>query len=494
SFSKDQAELLSRQIDKRLKGQDKAHKWAVMRAEVGMTSASDVGLSPKDAEFIAGLKWSLEDVCRAYGIPLDLVGGERTYENVNAAMKAVWTNTIIPEAEMLADDITEQLLPMFPGAADVAKFDWTQVHELQEDRAEIVAQINSLADKVPINKLLSEFMPQLLPEQGQGYEWGDEPLVPINMVPISQAGQLAGFGQMSAQPAGTRRVFTVPALPSPQARAIEYDGEDHRRLWGRFVARTEREEGPFAAFVRDLFRRQQQSVLAKLKGRSRDAAEVVANPFNLGEWVKKFRVEVRPLLRALLERVGQEAIEDLLDSLPDPVDIDFDVDDPRMMRFLEQRAQRFAEKVNETTWGELQEALGEGMAEGEGIPELAARVKKVMGDRIESSAETIARTEVIGAANGGTLETWRQSGVVEGKMWLAAIDQRTRDSHIRAHGQVVGINEDFVLDSGMGPAPGQIGVGGEDINCRCTMTAVLDMEEWTGQPAIPMYSPVTMEG
>jgi SPP1 gp7 family putative phage head morphogenesis protein len=100
-----------------------------------------------------------------------------------------------------------------------------------------------------------------------------------------------------------------------------------------------------------------------------------------------------------------------------------------------------------------------------------------MGERIRSTPETIARTEVIGAYNGGTWQAWRQSGVVTKKRWLAALDDRTRPTHVDAHDQVVGIDEDFSVGGFSGPCPGSMGDAGEDINCRCTMTAVLDISD-----------------
>jgi SPP1 gp7 family putative phage head morphogenesis protein len=131
--------------------------------------------------------------------------------------------------------------------------------------------------------------------------------------------------------------------------------------------------------------------------------------------------------------------------------------------------------VNSTTWDMLKTSLTEGIGKGEGIPDLAARVEAVMGDRIRSTPETIARTEVIGAYNGGTLEAWKQSGVVTKKRWLATLDERTRETHTAAHGQVVPLDDDFEVGGFSGPCPGQMGDAGEDINCRCTMTAIVDV-------------------
>jgi len=35
----------------------------------------------------------------------------------------------------------------------------------------------------------------------------------------------------------------------------------------------------------------------------------------------------------------------------------------------------------------------------------------------------------------GALEAYKQSGVVQEKEWLAALDERTRDTHIEANGR-----------------------------------------------------------
>jgi SPP1 gp7 family putative phage head morphogenesis protein len=179
-------------------------------------------------------------------------------------------------------------------------------------------------------------------------------------------------------------------------------------------------------------------------------------------------------VREIVADAGEVAMADVGLSLA------FDVHEPNVVRFLEQRAQRFAVEVNETTWTNLKGSLAEGIEAGESIPELAQRVENVMGDRIRSSGTTIARTEVIGASNGGTQLSWEQSGVVAGKEWLAAIDERTRETHVEAHGQQVRLDADFSVGDGSGPQPGQIGLAEEDINCRCTSVAILDID-WRGE-------------
>ena len=62
------------------KGVDNAHRVAVMKFPIDIKQLS---LTPKDAEFVAMMNLSLEDIARAYAVPIDKVGGKRTYQNVD---------------------------------------------------------------------------------------------------------------------------------------------------------------------------------------------------------------------------------------------------------------------------------------------------------------------------------------------------------------------------------------------------------------------------
>ena len=515
-LSTEQAAELERQFERRFTGVDRAHRWAVLRSEF---EAKELGVTPKDAEFLGGLRWSLESVCRAYQVPLDLVGGERTYENVKQALRMVWTNAILPEATFLAAELTEQLLPMFPGQADVVEFDTSGVEVLQEEES---ARWDRERQQIEIGALtLNEW------REAQGKEklaWGDVWWAPMNKAAVSseqsaissqpsapsqgQAPQGQAVGDESPGGNGDeviegdeRSASGVAALPGAlsgisgngrgEGGGVEFGSEEHEILWRRFVRRTDRDEGRFGEVVAELFRRLGDSVLDRLKegvveeadyksaahegksaahegGGGRSPEGAMLEPFSMGVWVKRFREGVRPELGDIVEDSGSAALEDLGLAMA------FDVKEPLAVQFLEDRTQRFAERVTETTWKELQGTLAEGINGGESIKELSARVEGVMGERIRSSATTIARTEVVGASNGGTLLGWQQSEVVTGKRWLSALDERTRESHVAAHGQTVGVDEDFVVGAGRGPMPGQMGVAGEDVNCRCTATAVLE--------------------
>lgn len=91
-------------------------------------------------------------------------------------------------------------------------------------------------------------------------------------------------------------------------------------------------------------------------------------------------------------------------------------------------------------------------------------------------ARRIARTETIGTTNSATLEGWRQSDVIGGKQWICAMSDNSRKSHKKANGQIVALDEPFVVDGEklMHPGDTSMGASAENvINCRCTMKSVL---------------------
>jgi SPP1 gp7 family putative phage head morphogenesis protein len=471
TFTEGQAEDIEDTLARNFKGVNRAHRWSVFRFDAEI---KPVGFNPKEAEFLGGLKLALEDIARSYKVPLDLVGGQRTYENVNAAMKAVWTNCILPEARFVAADITEQIVRLFPGEADMAEFDASGVEVLQEEAAKAWTMTSDQIAKgaLTVNEWRASKGLEHVP---WGYVWW----APASLLPVSMGESPAAATQpAAASPAAEQPTPNTKSVVGNRADAGAgaevFGSAEHERLWNRFVRRAGRYEQQVTRVTVALLERQRDSVLDRLRERAarspdgRSPSSALEAPFDQARWIREFRQTIRPVVVAITEQAAAEALDDLALTLT------FNIAEPAVVRFLERRAQRFAQRVNETTWERLKSSLHEGIGAGENIPQLEERVLSVMADRIKSTPETIARTEVIGAMNGGTLEAWRQSDVVKTKTWLAALDERTRETHMLAHGQIVALDEDFVVGTGRGPAPGQMGVAEEDINCRCSMKAGIE--------------------
>lgn len=468
TWTPDQAGEFEKDLQRRFAGVDRAHRWAVLRQEYQI---KDMGMTMKDAEFINLLNWSLEDVARAYKIPLDLIGGQRTYENFSAAMKAVWTHAILPEADFLAEEITEQLLPMFPGVKNAfAEFDSSDVEVLREAETAAWERESGQIEKgaITVNEWREDKGMDPVP-------WGSVWWAPLLVSPVSSSGSSTGTPESEndvEEP--TEQSWKVLGAGG---RTIIYGSPEHELWWGRFERRSARWEKRFAKLVEDLFERQKSSVLAKLRRslkskKKRDPISAQDDPFDMAKWIKAFQVDGRPLILSIIAENGQEALDDA------GILLSFSVDHPEVVRFLEQRAQRFAVEVNTTTWNLLQDSLGQGITDGLTAPELEQIVEDVMAGRIRSTAETIARTEVNGAANGGALLAYKQSDVVDLKTWISALlPGRTRECHAEAHFRYqdnpIPLEENFSVCDGAGPAPGQIGTPLGDVNCLCTIAPVV---------------------
>lgn len=471
-FTQEQAKDIESFLAKKLRGVDNAHRWSVFRFDAEIKSPN---VSPKDAEFLGALKWTLEDVARAYKVPLDLIGGQRTYANLAEAHKAIWTMCLLPEAQFIATELTEQLLPMF-GQADTAEFDSSDVDVLHEDEAArwTRAQEQIAAGAITVNEWRAE-------EGMEPVPWGDVWWASGSMTPIKDATEKPEPApdetpttdeEPDDEQPGTGAESTQSAKSS-HTRAIGYDSPEHRLLWNRFVRQADRWERLLALVVVALFKRQQDSILSKL-AMIITAGEAL-EPFDLVAWVRVFVKDTMKPITDILQEAGDEALSGI------GLSVAFDVKSPLVNEFIKGRVQRFAERVNETTWTQLKGTLSEGITAGESIPVLEQRVVQVMGNRIQSTPEVIARTEIIGASNGGTLLAWIGSEVVGGKTWISALDERVRTpekgdefDHLGAHGETVPLDQPFIKTGEPLAFPGADGGSASNIiQCRCTMAAVL---------------------
>ena len=153
--------------EQRYQGPGNAHRPAVASA---VRDVKTLGLSHRDIDFIQGLRWSLEEVSRAYGVPKLLLGDfERaTYANVQASERMFWRNTVVPEVRFLEDQMNRALLPKLGYPQLRAEFDLSAIEALQEDEASRVQRETALLDRgvITINEVRRE---RNLPE----VPWGD---------------------------------------------------------------------------------------------------------------------------------------------------------------------------------------------------------------------------------------------------------------------------------------------------------------------------------
>jgi HK97 family phage portal protein len=178
TFSETQAEELQLNLERRFKGVDKAHKWLVLRYEAELKG---MNVSPKDAEFLGGLRMTLKQIGNAFGIPVPLLNDMEgaTLTNAREYQQILWAHALKPDADLRAGEIEEQFLPLFRGGADHAAFDYSGVEALQEAKSESWARERQAIDvgRYTINEIREK--------NGEPpVKWGDVWWAPVNKFPV----------------------------------------------------------------------------------------------------------------------------------------------------------------------------------------------------------------------------------------------------------------------------------------------------------------------
>ena len=123
--------------EERYQGPGKAHRPAIASF---IKDIKTLGFNHREMEFLQGLRWSLEDVSRTYGVPLPLLSDyqQATFANITTAEKLFWRNTIVPEMRFFEEHLNSELLPRLGYEALTAQFDLSTIEAMNEDETERV--------------------------------------------------------------------------------------------------------------------------------------------------------------------------------------------------------------------------------------------------------------------------------------------------------------------------------------------------------------------
>ncbi len=147
----------------------------------------------------------------------------------------------------------------------------------------------------------------------------------------------------------------------------------------------------------------------------------------------------------------------------------FDLDEPAVAGALDDRIEELAGQVTATTEQVLRsQLLAHGVAEGESVPELRARIQNVFANLSDYRATMIARTETVGGYNAASHMAAIDQGATR-KTWLSTDDKRTRRTHRAAQGSTVALNKRFPLTESRWPAD-PAAPANQSIQCRCALT------------------------
>ena len=205
-------------------------------------------------------------------------------------------------------------------------------------------------------------------------------------------------------------------------------------------------------------------------------AKIVTDGLDFGEWQGLSDV-VEPIIRRAAE---DGAVAALLHVMPDPAVGMVTNIRSRAVKWAHERAAEMvgmkwvggeliqnpaAEwQITEGTREMIRAQVVEAMQNGDSVQELAGRLKESHAFS-NTRARTIARTETAMADNMGNLIGWEETGLVAGKRWITAEDDKV-SAICNTNGDmgVIGLHEHFA-HGGMTPPAHP--------NCRCTVVPVL---------------------
>tara|TARA_Y100001951_G_scaffold62718_1_gene50091 strand:- start:2460 stop:3824 length:1365 start_codon:yes stop_codon:yes gene_type:complete len=142
----------------------------------------EMGLSPRDMDFINLKHMAATDIAMCFGVPSQLVGvpDAQTYANVAEARLALYEETIIPHLRKIESDINEWLVPMF-GEDLYFCFDIDQIPALAERTKKTYENITSAVREGIMTRNEAREKIGLTPIDG-----ADELYISANLFPIGE--------------------------------------------------------------------------------------------------------------------------------------------------------------------------------------------------------------------------------------------------------------------------------------------------------------------
>jgi hypothetical protein len=126
--------------------------------------------------------------------------------------------------------------------------------------------------------------------------------------------------------------------------------------------------------------------------------------------------------------------------------------------------------IAETTRAQIIAQVERGFAAGLGQEGVARFIADNVASIARTRARVIARTETHSAANYGAFGAAEETGLTLEKEWISAEDERTREAHAAADGQIVGKDEMFDIGGFGAMYPGDPSLpADQSINCRCAI-------------------------
>lgn len=441
-------------------------------------------LTQQEMDFLSGRRFTREQILSIFGVPPAIAGvfEYANYANSREQIKFFWHITLMPIVrylEALLSDLVQRYEPevevffkIEPVLAEIAAADF-------KDKVQTAAQLFGMGFKpTAINEALALGLPTA------GQPWLDEGWLPFSVTPARLLLETSTADDEEEEdppdddpapedpdPGDEEEKASGPASARMRQvlEGLERKSDERAQIWNGLAAKYGDIGRAYNRRLRSWLWELRTGVLAKLR-RQKSVGAVLREGAEEVLWDSKAAsIKIQLISKRAWQQSMQRAASVLEKEIS--VSVDFDFLDPRVQKFLAEKLIQI-KGIEQRIKEEVRGALQEGIAGGETVDQLAARVRERF-DVERSRALTIARTETAQSFSAGRFESMRQVGIKK-HQWLTSRDTRVRDSHLDLDTDTVVIGEPF--KNGL-THPGDVaGPPGEIINCRCSTLPVVEEE------------------
>lgn len=509
-------------ISDRHKGLDNAHKPLVLGNGASITT---LGVGDADRRYLEASNATRDKILSIFRVPAAKLGltTDANRANADAADYTFNRDTIGPKIKLIADYISGFISRLF--REDIRlEFDSPVASDSAEERAQEAHEIEmGLATRNEIRERHG-----LPPVEGGDVYYLRQGIIPVEMAGASIQAAIDMREALAARPepepqepkepgepesegdrptpeqpqeapknlqvcGGHPRLFTFRQLVKAASLSREIPLDIHAEVWGRHCKSMKPGERGLKGVMAGFFAREKDLILAKLPtvyearkkgidyGKPKSSIEAWLRKADEEDWLdwgdeaESLAAAASPIMREALIRAFAETLRGLQES-----EVPIDAFVPRLNAWLDKRLATYPAEVCETTKAIADGIVRRALANGQSVEECAATISAQFQGMEGWRAATIARTEMNAVMNLGAVEGYRESGVIEKKQWVAALDERTRtwdagDEFNHAIDEIVPIDEPFMGTGEPLDYPGAPGGSpGNVCNCRCTTIGVIE--------------------
>lgn len=468
---------IRKDYEKKHKGQGKNSKVAFLW---GGLKYQQISLSPQELDFIESMKFTRDDIMVSFKCPKSIFGITEDVNRANAetGMRIFYSETINPEAIRWANKINEELI--IPDFGE--EFYIEPVNQAPVDREQRLAEFDKGVDRwITVNEIRAEM--GLEPIDG-----GDQLYRTLTVQPLGERMEInrepdnsknlhgrralrmkmemkeAFFCEIEKMRKEAKNKIKKSFIKEIKDNSLFKDKVRRKKYWDYRMKDIDKKSAKIKKLVNQLASAQADEFIAKFEKNPPKGGAGVKKLFAIKKQVKKFSKAIMPLIVSIFD----EAQSDAQDLVGEKMKAQGRKDiTPAILDLLQKRADFFAQTVNNTTLLALVATIDDGIKDEEGIPELKKRIKDVYVEFENYRAVRIARTETNAVVNEAHLQAYKDSEVIEGKEWIATLDDRVRDEHLMMDGEIVPKSKAF-SNGLMFPS---------EPNCRCTVAPVVNLKE-----------------